>query len=624
MFSAPPEIVEGHEICVDEDTTVLLYMSADDSTSKASPVVARKLIRDGHTVPASLVRTYEFLNYYTLAYPAAEAGRVRIVPQMVADGTVPGAYVLQIGVQAPHVAARDRRPLNLTFTLDNSGSMRGAPMDNQKAVLRAIAAELEEGDIVSMVSWNTSQNTLLESHWVSGPDDPVLLRVIEELTAGGGTNLNAGLRNGYRLAQDNFDADALNRVVVISDGQANVGVTERETIAAAAQDGEGAAIYLVGVGTGNGYDDRMMDTITDAGKGGYLFVDSPEEAFEQFSGELFVANLDIAAMDVRLRLRLPSTFRVLEFHGEEMSEDAADVKPQHLAPNTAMVYHQSIGSCTGQPFQPEDVVEVTVEFLDPHTREAKLEEVVANGLELLGDGEHGEGRPQLVKGNAVVAYAEGLKRLHGADAQSTAETCELGLLIVEAARQVLADDEDLDEILGLYLAYCQRCLAGDCGPDPLGARWGRDEDRDREDPQGGGGSDAGGGAEAGPPTEDVDVDGVPDGDCENGTCNGPGEGEGEGEAAVGEDGDDTDDGEPPTCAQALDCLLDCDADDAPCTEECRDALPEEDAARLDDLLLCRAEHCAEPLDEEGDARVCLDQLCAAEADACVAPEADEA
>jgi len=448
---------------VDEHTQVTLFLSADDSASQASPVIARRMIREGLTVPPNLVRPYEFLNYYTIRYAAPPDERLRVVPQMVADGARPGVYRLQVGVQAPRVTRENRPPLNLTFTLDTSGSMKGRPMELQKAVVHAVARELRPGDVVSMVTWDTRRTVLLESREVAGPEDAKLLRAIRALEAGGGTDLNSGLREGYRLARRNHREGWLNRVIVVSDGLANVGVTEREVIAAAAADGERDGIYLMGVGTGNGYDDTMMDTITEAGRGAYLFVDSAAEVARQLSGERLVANLGLAAMDVRLRLRLPPTFRVVEFWGEQMSEQADEVRPQHLAPNTAMVYHQAIGSCSREPFRDDDLLEVSVDYRDPASQALRREEVIVSGAELGLGSPDGGLRPQLVKGSAVLAYADALREVWGKPPQQARPLCGAALAVVAAARQQLVDS-DLDEVAELLATYCQRCATAGCGP----------------------------------------------------------------------------------------------------------------------------------------------------------------
>ena len=109
--------------------------------------------------------------------------------------------------------------------------MAGEPMDLLKESCRAIAASLKLGDAVSMVEWDTENLVTLAGYEVTGPDDTILLDAIEDLAAGGGTDLNGGLVSGYELAQQTYDINMLNRIVLVSDGGANAGVTDIELIA---------------------------------------------------------------------------------------------------------------------------------------------------------------------------------------------------------------------------------------------------------------------------------------------------------------------------------------------------------------------------------------------------------
>src|SRR4029079_11725586 len=134
--------------------------------------------------------------------------------------------------------------------------------------------------IVNMVTWNTNNNTLLSGYPVTGPSDPKVLALINGLQASGGTDLHSGLVAGYNLAQANYGTDRLNRLILISDGGANVGVTDKDLIALHSQDADKEGIYLVGVGAGPAefYSDELMDTVTDKGRGAYVYLDTPAEA----------------------------------------------------------------------------------------------------------------------------------------------------------------------------------------------------------------------------------------------------------------------------------------------------------------------------------------------------------
>lgn len=422
---------------------VTLYLSADDSNSMASPAIARRMIRLGRRVPAGIVRTYEFLNYYNVPYEAAAPDHVRVVPQM-RPGTAEGSYELQVGIASERRSTADLRPMNITFVLDTSGSMgEGQRIERERAVVRAIASSLRAGDVVSAVTWNTVQRAPLSNYPVTGPNDPTLLSLASSLVAGGGTDLSGGLAAGYALAQRNYGEGRLNRVVLISDGIANVGVTDETIIAEASHFAEREEIYLVGVGVGDGFNDTLMDTVTDKGRGAYVFVDSDAEADIMFGGR-FTETMDLAVRAVRLELTLPWYMRVAEFHGEAISADPRVIDPQHLAPNDAMVFHQVIQSCLGSTVDMSDHIVARATYAT-RGRVPGVETVDTTFGQLL------EGSDEaLRRGRAIVAWAEALKQIANNPSSSDA-ILDATERTVRAART--GPDTALDEILSLITAY---------------------------------------------------------------------------------------------------------------------------------------------------------------------------
>jgi Ca-activated chloride channel family protein len=429
-------------------TPVTLYLSADDSNSMASPTIVRRMIRTGRRVPSAVVRTYEFLNYYNVPYEAAPAGRVRIVPQM-RPGLVPGSYELQVGIASERRAAAEVRPMTLTFVLDTSGSMAGGGrIERERAVLRSVAATLRPGDIVSAVTWNTAQRVVLSGHRVSGPSDPALVALASSIIASGGTDLSGGLRAGYDLARTHYGEGRLNRVVVVSDGEANVGETDARVIAEASHYAEREEIYLVGVGVGDGFNDTLMNTITDRGRGAYVFIDSDAEATEVF-GRRFAETMDIAARAVRLELTLPWYMRVAEFHGEHISTNPREIDPQHLAPNDAMVFHQVLQACTPSAIDPADRIVARATYAS-RDRVASAERIETSFRDLL-DAQDGA----LRRGRAIVAWAEALKRIDARGGRDVGDLDAVERLVREAPES--ATDPAMREILELVTRY--RALA---------------------------------------------------------------------------------------------------------------------------------------------------------------------
>ncbi len=429
----------GEPLC-DDQTEVELYLSPDDSNSMSSPVQVRsKVLSGGSSIAGAPIRVWEFLNYYSFDYPAAEPGTLALHTSLLREDDAPeGEFKLQIAVTSPALDNADRAKMNLTLVLDESGSMTGAPMSLQQETCRVIASSLRSGDIVSIVGWDTSNAIKLSGHQASGANDPVIVDTCNGLSPGGGTDLHGGLVAGYELAEEHYDNTRINRIVLMSDGGANAGVTDEELIAqhAGSQDQDG--IYMVGVGVGEGtYNDLLMDHVTDIGKGASVFIDSIDEAQKIF-GDRFVSTMAVAARDVQVQLDMPPGFEIVKFSGEEFSAVPEEIEPQHIAPNDAMVFHQSIATCAPELAGEDAEITVTARFLNAVTFEAQEVTHTITIGELLEQSD-----PQLLKGAAIFAYAEGLKLardegdMSGVTEASTA---------IERAEEVLPGDADLAEM----------------------------------------------------------------------------------------------------------------------------------------------------------------------------------
>jgi Ca-activated chloride channel family protein len=207
----------------------------------------------------------------------------------------------------------------------------------------------------------------------------------------------------------------------------------------------------VGVGVGNGYNDTLMDTVTDAGRGAYIFIDTREEAHRMFEHR-FIQSIEVAAYDVRVRLTLPGVFRIEEYHGEEYSEIAKEVTPQHLAPNDAMIFHQLLAASRPDRVYADDVIRVQVTWKrSPDGADATVG--ISNTLQRLID----TPCPEMRKADAIVVYAQALMRISAAydrhELSEASSTCYDALHIVGAAASAL-DDDELREIEDLLTRYC--------------------------------------------------------------------------------------------------------------------------------------------------------------------------
>jgi len=391
--------------CADAGVPQVLYMSSDDSSSMGSPAIAREYLSLKMLPPKELIRTWEFLNYYRVRYPLPDDDALAVHAHFAPGNE--GEYRLQIGVQA----FQPKRPtMALTFVLDTSGSLVGEGIAREREAVRAIAAQLTTGDHVNFVTWANGGEVILQDHVISGPNDPALLAATNDLAPGGGSDLHAGLTRGYELAELTVADNRLSRVVLMSDGGANIGVIDKDAIALQAKHGDDQGIYLVGVGLGPAlaYSDDLMNTVTDAGRGAYVYLDRVGQGDDkgeaaELLGDRFDEVMDVAARSVQVQVTLPSYFTFKEFNGEGKSSEQTKVPPQHLAPGDSMIFDQVLTVASGDTLCMEDSIHVNVTWQNPLIH---LDEGSGTGTTWEAQLKDIEGETwQLLKTEAIVRYA---------------------------------------------------------------------------------------------------------------------------------------------------------------------------------------------------------------------------
>lgn len=420
---------------------VPFFFSSDDSNSMASPALAREYLSAKLAPNPAQIRTYEFLNYYNSHYKLLDpsTNELGLFAELAAAESSPSDPVqklrLQVGVQA---FAVPRPPLVLTFVIDSSGSLVGPGIERARAALLELSGALQKDDIVNAVTWSNENNILLDGYRAQGnsTDDNALATAVQKLVPGGGSDLHGGLTRGYQMAAAHFDPARLNRVVLVSDGGANLGVLDRQIIAGAAEAANAEGIYLVGIGVGPaaGYSDNLMNLVTDAGRGAYVYIDDPAEARELFHNR-FDEVMNVAARNVQVEIDLPKYLEIDHFYGEGYSEQVADIDPQHLAPGDSMIFNETLYVTNKDDICGDDAIIVKVTWETPiehkkafvETSPLLLSELLAKPMS-----------EQFAKANAVIAYAEALKT--GKPADLTA-----AFAVISSAR-ALHDDEDLKEI----------------------------------------------------------------------------------------------------------------------------------------------------------------------------------
>ncbi len=436
----------GTADCGDTGEPKVFYMSSDDSSSMGSPALAREFLTAGLAPPPALIRPYEFLNYYRIRYDLPTDGLLDVAVSYAPVPDDASLYRFQVGVQAFAVT---RPPMALTFVVDASSSLIGEGIVRERKAIEAIASKLQDGDLVSFVTWASEDAVVLDSHEVKGPNDPALLAAAKDLVPGGGSDLHSGLQHGYELAKGTHSDKVLSRVVLISDGGANLGVVDRDLIAAEAKNGDDLGIYLIGIGVGpaQGYSDTLMNTVTDAGRGSYVYLDSEAEATAVLA-DRFDEVMDVAARAVEVKLTLPSYFSIKTTSAEDVSTVKTEVQPQHLAPGDSMVFFQILSHDSAQPVCANDDIQVQVTWEAPALHPATLSggktfDTWSMPIGLL------EGvTPQMLKGEAVVAYARALSTQRKVDftkAQAAVDAAQ--------ADAALTEDGELTSIEGLLAKF---------------------------------------------------------------------------------------------------------------------------------------------------------------------------
>lgn len=412
-----------------------LQLRTLDAGAAASPAQVRDAALSNWVSLTGIgIRAWEFFNYYTFDYPAAaEPGAIVITPALAQDDN--DEYTLQVGIRTHNVSADQRPPLRLTLALDNSGSMQGKAQDLVRITGEAIAASLREGDIVSIVTWNSTEQIVLDTHAVSGPDDKTLLDKLDNFEVGGSADLYSGLIGAYKLAEANYDPGAWNRVVLVSDGGASVNDADLEVIASH------PTISLTGVGVGDPgiYRSDLMDAVAHAGRGASLFIGGEAEANRQFV-DRFIPLLGAAVRDVTVQVLLPPGFELIREDDDSLVADDGLTNPSvRIGPGRAFVVHRRLRSCTDSPSAAAKLA-VKVQYIDESTDTPKETWAAVPLGQLLGE-ESGA----LRKGAAVHAYAHLLSQWQ-ARPVDLEEDLEKVKSQVEAAQTLLPNDTELAEI----------------------------------------------------------------------------------------------------------------------------------------------------------------------------------
>lgn len=300
----------------------------------------RRFLAQGQMPPQAAVRTEELINYFRYDYPVPQSREqpFSVTTDMAITPWNPDTRILRVGLRGYDLPRAQRPAANLVFLLDVSGSMSDVDkLPLVKTAVRQLAGELGRQDRVSIVVYAGATGVVLEPT----NDERAIRRALDRLEAGGSTAGAAGLRLAYDLARKGFIDGGVNRVILATDGDFNVGISDQDQLVEMIEDQRDSGITLTTLGFGQGnYNEAMMEQIADHGNGNYAYIDSAMEARKVLSDEMQSTLLTIAH-DVKIQVEFNpahvSQYRLIGYENRILNEedfnndtvDAGDIGAGH-------------------------------------------------------------------------------------------------------------------------------------------------------------------------------------------------------------------------------------------------------------------------------------------------------
>lgn len=243
----------------------------------------RRFLTQGQLPPKDAVRAEELINYFRYDYPLPQdrAAPFSITTDVAQTPWNPETRLLRIGLRGYDLSPSERPPANLVFLVDVSGSMNEPDkLPLVKRALGMVADNMKAGDHVSIVVYAGAAGVVLEP--TASPAE--VRAALNDLSAGGSTAGGEGIQLAYAMARRNFREDGVNRVILASDGDFNVGITDQTQLEQLIEKNrdDGITLTVLGFGQGN-LNDAMMESIADKGNGNYAYVDGIDEARDRKS-----------------------------------------------------------------------------------------------------------------------------------------------------------------------------------------------------------------------------------------------------------------------------------------------------------------------------------------------------
>ncbi len=348
----------------------LVLAACGGSAPEAEYVESRASINRGEILAAQDIRVAEYLQYFEQQFPAPSNTAVSLDVRL-GNTQLPitgGDAYLQIGLQAREIDhATQSRPLNLAFVIDASESMT-AP-DKMPLVIKSLktfVAQLDPDDLVSIVTYNDEVTVVSEARFVDSGD--WVQTAVSAIEIKGGSNLHAGMLAGFAQVDANFDIRRNNRVILLTDGAANRGVTNAEQIAADALAYNAQGIRMSTIGMGATYSRELLTTLAAQGNGSYVYLDGPAEVERVFEDNAATFR-DMVATNIKMTLVPEPGIELTQMTGVSRNKINASglvVPLWDLSTNSSQVLLAILtaGDVTAYGTGPQKIATVSITYFD--------------------------------------------------------------------------------------------------------------------------------------------------------------------------------------------------------------------------------------------------------------------
>lgn len=322
----------------------------------------RRFLNSGRLPPRDAVRVEELINYFDYDYPLPDGRQppFRVSTELAPTPWNPKTLLMTIGIKGYDLPKTKLPPANLVFLIDVSGSMNSPDkLDLLKPALKLLVRQLRPEDKVAIAVYAGAAGMVLEP--TAGGQKSKIEAALDRLSAGGSTNGGAGIQLAYNLAREGFVKDGVNRVIVATDGDFNVGTVNFEALKnlVETQRKSGIALTTLGFGTGN-YNDRLMEQLADAGNGNYAYIDTLQEANKVLVEQMSATLLTIAK-DVKIQIEFNPArveeYRLIGYENrvlrrEDFNNDAVDAGDIGAGHTVTVLYEIALKGSGGNLTEP--------------------------------------------------------------------------------------------------------------------------------------------------------------------------------------------------------------------------------------------------------------------------------